>query len=66
MFINQCPLCSKQNCFETINYMIDGMKYTGIKCIECNSIIYSERVDDREEIDRQKKRFDELAKVNNN
>lgn len=41
MINNQCPLCSKANCLETVDFAIDGVVYRGIKCNACNSMLYS-------------------------
>lgn len=38
---NQCPLCSKINCIDTVDFTVNGVNYRGIRCNECNNMLYS-------------------------
>ena len=60
-YMNQCPLCGKQNCFEIVEFYIDSIKYSGIKCVKCNSMLHSHKVQTEEDVEYIKARFKELS-----
>lgn len=49
--IDKCPLCGKSTCIEFVRFSINGVNYSGIKCKETNSILYSQREDFAKEIE---------------
>lgn len=59
--MNQCPLCGNHNCFETLEFIIDNVKYSGIKCTHCNSMLHSHKVQTEEDVEFIKTRFKELS-----
>lgn len=58
--IEECPICSKTNCFENIDYTILGVRYIGVKCKHCKSILNSCKYEMQYDIDYIKQRFEDI------
>ncbi len=48
--INNCPLCGRRDCVESVRFEIDGKWYTGFKCNTNGAMLYSVRDESEEQL----------------
>lgn len=54
---NQCPLCSEINCLESTEFMYHSRMYRGIKCTNCNKMLYSYDEEAKKQTENQMDEF---------
>lgn len=60
VYTEQCPLCTKYNCFERFALIVDQVKYVGIKCKYCNNVLFSQIDGTDQQIEKLKNDFNHL------
>lgn len=60
--LETCPLCGEHNCFEMVDFTINGTQFKGVKCTKCRSMLYSAKKELEADIEAMKIRFDQLSK----
>lgn len=60
---NQCPLCSTYGSMTKVDFQFDGIRYHGIACTRCKSMLHSYEEKEEEKIRGYVERYLELSGV---